>query len=238
MFGVGGAVFSNPGLRVLGAAPVIAIGSTLPSIVPSAVVGTIAYTRNRLVDWHVARLAGVSGILFAIAAARLTPLIPGDGHPQSIAIAGFLAFTGWRLLTASGHRQDDQKDGPRPSTAVTILTGAGAGAIAGFLGLGGGVVLVPAFVEVLGLSIKKAVATSLVVVGILAIPSAIVHWALGNINWRFALLVTVGVIPGSRLGSLITIGSAERTIRRLFGVFITILAVGYATAELVTLLRR
>jgi uncharacterized membrane protein YfcA len=47
LFGIGGAIISNPGLRALGAAPLVAVGTTLPSILPGAVSGTLHYRRPR-----------------------------------------------------------------------------------------------------------------------------------------------------------------------------------------------
>ena len=52
LFGVGGAMVSNPGVRALGAAPLVAVGTTLPSLLPGAVSGTIRYQREGLIDWQ------------------------------------------------------------------------------------------------------------------------------------------------------------------------------------------
>ena len=257
MFGVGGAVLSTPGIRLLGASPLIAIGSTLPSVLPSAAVGTVTYTRERLVEVRVALVAGGVGAAFAVAAARLTTAIPGDGHLQQIATAALLSFSSWRLVRSAHEERPDlarpaearpaeetiptelgREAAPRGFGAWTLaVTGAAAGSVSGLLGIGGGVILVPAFVEVLRLPIKRAVATSLVVVGILAVPGTITHAVLGNIDWRFALWLTVGVIPGARLGSGITVGARERTIRLFFGLFLLVLSIVYGLAEVLSLAR-
>src|SRR5439155_25646521 len=181
MFGVGGAVLSTPGIRVLGASPVIAIGSTIPSILPSAAVGTVSYTKEKLVDWDVALWAGVVGLLFSVGGALLTPVIPGGGHLQQVATAALLTFSAWRLLRAgdspalgdvpearpAGGLPAREAGAPKawPRPLVISLTGAGAGLVSGILGIGGGTVMVPAFTEILGLNLKRAVATSLVCVG-------------------------------------------------------------------------
>lgn len=52
MFGVGGAVISTPGIRALGATPLQGIGSTLPSIFPSSITGTLRYRREGFVLWR------------------------------------------------------------------------------------------------------------------------------------------------------------------------------------------
>ena len=69
------------------------------------------------------------------------------------------------------------------------VVGAVAGFVSGLLGVGGGIVMVPAFTAVLGMPLKRALGTSLVVIVVLAIPGTIVHWALGHIDWAiFAAL--------------------------------------------------
>jgi len=59
-FGVGGAVVSTPGIRALGATAFIAVGTTLPSILPSAAVGTARYLREQLIDWRWVASTGAS----------------------------------------------------------------------------------------------------------------------------------------------------------------------------------
>src|SRR5262249_7339312 len=62
MFGVGGAVVSTPAIRALGATPLEAVGSTLPSIVPSAVSGSLRYRREGLIVGRVARWTLAAGL--------------------------------------------------------------------------------------------------------------------------------------------------------------------------------
>src|SRR3954467_6126902 len=80
-FGVGGATVSTPGIRALGAGPLIAIGTTLPSILPSGISGTIRYLREeRLVRWRVVAWTVPTGIAAAIGGSLLSRAVPGNGH--------------------------------------------------------------------------------------------------------------------------------------------------------------
>ena len=67
--------------------------------------------------------------------------------------------------------------------------------LAGLLGVGGGVLLVPAYTGLLRLPPKRAVATSLVAVAIFSVPAMITHALLGHIDWAYALPLVIGVIP-------------------------------------------
>ena len=109
--------------------------------------------------------------------------------------------------------------------------GVVAGLLSGLLGIGGGVIMVPAFTELLGLPLKSAIATSLVCVGIFGVPATITHAVLGDIDWRLAALLTIGVIPGARVGASLTIRTAERRLRLAVGVFLGLVALVYFVTE-------
>jgi hypothetical protein len=120
-------------------------------------------------------------------------------------------------------------------TLPFIATGTLAGALSGLLGIGGGVVLVPVFSQWTGLPLKKAIATSLVCVGLFAIPGTITHAIEGDINWRFALLLCIGVVPGARIGSALALRAADHRLRLAVGIFLSVLAVIYGIGEILAL---
>ena len=111
-----------------------------------------------------------------------------------------------------------------------------AGALSGLLGIGGGVIMVPAFVQLARMEVKSAVATSLVCVGAFAIPGTITHALLGHIDWRVAIALIIGVIPGARIGAAIAIRSTDRRLRVTVASFLGLTAILYAAGELLALL--
>jgi uncharacterized membrane protein YfcA len=84
--------------------------------------------------------------------------------------------------------------------------------------------------------LKRALGTSLVVIAALVVPGTVVHWALGHIDWAIFGVLTLGVVPGARLGAHLAIGARERTLRRAVGAFLLAIAVLYGVDELVSLL--
>lgn len=116
-----------------------------------------------------------------------------------------------------------------------MLVGAGAGALAGLLGVGGGIVMVPAFTGLLKLPIKVAVGSSLVAVAIFSLPALITHAALGHIAWRFAVPLLIGVIPGAQVGARLSFASSDVLVRRLFGWSVLAMSVVYGASELLGL---
>ena len=105
----------------------------------------------------------------------------------------------------------------RQHTAVTTGVGSMAGLLSGLLGIGGGVVMVPAFRSLLDLPIKRAIATSLVCVGCFAVPGTLTHAANDDIDWSFAFWLAVGVVPGAALGARAAIRADDHRLRVVFG---------------------
>lgn len=246
MFGVGGAIITTPGIRALGATPIEAVGSTLPAILPGAVSGAWRYHRNGLVDWHIALPSGLLGSGFAVAGANLSDRV--NAHYLMLVTAALLLWTGignirrrfarTPALVASGAPAPDDEESlasPRPGWALVGVVGAGAGLLAGLLGIGGGLVLMPAYTTLLRIPAKRAVATSLVAVAMFSIPAMATHAWLGHINWAFALLLMAGVVPGAQLGAHFTMRGSDARLRLLMGLFFTAIALAYGGAELASL---
>ncbi|MEY2477052.1 MAG: uncharacterized protein QOG87_2367 [Actinomycetota bacterium] len=248
-FGVGGAVISTPAIRALGAPAALAVGTTLPSILPSAITGTLRYSREGLIEWRVVRWTAPVGVMAAVGGSLLSKVVPGDGHWLMVLTAALLGFTAYRMARqadepplvaaepdeiAAGHpRRDDRNDGP----GVLVAVGAVAGLLSGLLGVGGGIVMVPGFTEVARIPLKTAIATSLACVGIFAIPGTVTHAALGDIDWRFAFWLAVGVVPGARLGAAAAIRATNRRLRLAVAIFLGVVSVLYAGGELISLAR-
>src|SRR6266513_1846748 len=182
-FGVGGATISTPGIRALGASAFVAVGTTLPSIIPSAVSGTLRYMREGLVDWQVVRWAAPIGVAASILGSLLSHVVPGNGHWLMILTALLLGVTAWRMRRPPPRPAVEEAEADTDAAALgghahgfhrSPLAVAGVGAVAGtlsgLLGVGGGIVMVPGFNQFVGLRLKETIATSLVCVGILAIP--------------------------------------------------------------------
>lgn len=242
-FGVGGAVISTPGIRLLGVGPLLAIGTTLPAILPSALSGGLRYQAEGLIDWRAVALTVPSGLVAAVGGSLLSGLVPGGGHLLQLATAGLLGFSAWRVLARRGSppppdgpgEGDDHRDGERGGPLRLAAVGVGAGGLSGLLGLGGGLILVPGLNQVGRLSLRCSVATSLICAGAFAVPGAVTHGLLGNIDWRVALLLAVTVVPGARLGAAASLRLGDRRLATAVAVFLGLVAVVYAGGELVAL---
>ncbi len=238
VFGVGGAVISTPAILLLGATPLQAVGSTLPSIIPSSISGTLRYSRDGLVRRRVVLFTGLAGAAFAAAGAIASDRFPGHGHVQMVMTAALMAFTAHRTGTGGRVPATVNGDGTRTyNLRPTLLIGIGllAGLLSGFLGVGGGILMVPAFTALVGLDLKEAIGTSLACVGIIAIPGTLAHHLLGNVNWFYAVPLMVSAIPGARVGAHLTIKASDRHLRLVVAGVLGTISIGYGAAEIIAL---
>ena len=92
MFGIGGAIISTPAINWLGATPLAAVASTLPSIIPGATSGSLRYRREGLLNKRVILWTALSGVTASVSGALLSGKVPGDGHLLMLLTAGLVAF--------------------------------------------------------------------------------------------------------------------------------------------------
>lgn len=104
------------------------------------------------------------------------------------------------------------------------IIGLTVGVAAGYIGLGGGFLMVPLFLTILKVPMKNASATSLLAMCILAVPGVIRHIMLGNIDIWAGIAMSIGSIPGATIGARFVKYVPERTLRILFGFFLIFVA--------------
>ncbi len=232
LFGVGGGIVMTPGLTAFaGIAPILAVATPLPVILPTAAVGALTYHRAGEVDIRAATWISLTGSTASAVGALLTEVV--NARLLLVATAALLAWQSLQILRGRSRASTVEE---RPIPAWTLaMVGVAAGLLSGLLGIGGGLVIVPALAGMLGMPLKRALGTSLVAVVVLVIPGTIVHAALGNIDWAAALFLVLGSLPGARLGATVALGAKERTLRMMVGSFLAIVAVVYGVQQIVAM---
>lgn len=109
-----------------------------------------------------------------------------------------------------------------------LVIGFAAGFMSSLVGIGGGVVIVPALVIILGLSQKMAQGTSL---AMLSLPVAFIgaynYYKEGQVNWKMALILAATFVIGGYLGSKVVLGLDSNIIKKIFAIFMIVIAVKY-----------
>jgi uncharacterized membrane protein YfcA len=253
-FSMGGQVLMKPGIRLLGVSALDTVGTTVPMILPTVASATARYVREGFVDRDAVRWAAPGGMLAAVGGSLAAPHVPGRGHLLQVATASMMFVTAVRTARGSDPRPptaDEEPAGSLPSSSPAhagapialatpttrrprlLVVGTLAGALSGLLGVGGGVLMVPGFNQVLRMPLRVAIATSLVCAGVFAIPATITHALIGTIEWRTAMLLTLGAVPGAHVGAGMAIRASDRRLRVAVAVMIGIVAVTFATGELI-----
>ncbi|EMY81568.1 sulfite exporter TauE/SafE family protein [Psychroflexus gondwanensis] len=105
-----------------------------------------------------------------------------------------------------------------------VVIGLIAGFLSGILGVGGGVVMVPLMVLLLGFSQHQAQGTSLAVLAVpVTLAAAYNYYQDGSLNWRYALVMALMFVIGGYLGSKLAISLDEKVLKRIFGVVLVVL---------------
>lgn len=111
-------------------------------------------------------------------------------------------------------------------SALILMIGLGAGILVGLMGIGGGVVVVPALVYLLGMDQHVAQGTSLfMLLPPLGIGALIVYWKKGKVDLRAGIICAIGFLLGGWLGGHVAVGLSSRTLQTLFGAFLMLAAV-------------
>jgi uncharacterized membrane protein YfcA len=131
-------------------------------------------------------------------------------------------------------REDNALCQPQPAWKKAVV-GFSGGLVSGFLGVGGGLLLVPAYMLVLEMPMKECLGTSLASVAVIAIPGTVVHALLGHIDPWLALALAVLAIPGANMGAGWALKRKNQQLVRIFAVFLLTVALVFGLSELIRL---
>ncbi|WP_406411371.1 sulfite exporter TauE/SafE family protein [Streptomyces sp. NBC_01614] len=207
--GGGGSVLAVPALiYLLGFSPAAATTASLIIVTATSATALYAHAWDGNVVWKTGALFAAAGVVPAFLAGAAAEHLPAAVLTAAFAVIAALAAV--RMLRPS-HAEPPERI--RPATAAGA--GAGLGAVTGFLGVGGGFLAVPALVGALGLRMKQAVGTSLLVITVNSLAALTARaGADGDLRWEviapFTGAAILGAWDGKRLAAKITGASLQR----------------------------
>lgn len=216
--GSGGSIITLPVLVYAARVPShAAVGMSLVIVGTTAAVGSYLQSRAGGFDRRSAVIFAATGVAGAFGGARLTHLVSGDVLMRIFAVLMFLA--GWRMLGSDG-----LSAGPR-SCHVPRCAGAGLmlGALTGFLGVGGGFLIVPALVLFAGLDMKRAVPTSLAIIAFNSLGGLLGQLRYAEFNWVLTAGFLGSALAGMFGGTMIARNLSADHLRRGFAWAIILL---------------
>lgn len=223
--GVGGAVMSPVGVWLASVSP-----GWLVICVAAVVIGFSAFKMfKKAVKCAPAPRAGQAG------AARTAG--PNAAEPRAACASNATSSSSnaAESQTACAGAASAHSAAPKPVPDQPVLSrkqylqgaciGLVAGLASGYVGVGGGFIMVPLMLAVLDIPMSLASGTSLIAIMILAIPGVIEQGLLGNIDYLAGIAIVVGSIPGALVGARLVRVVPERQLRFIFGGFLLVAAV-------------
>jgi uncharacterized membrane protein YfcA len=203
-----------------------AAATSMGAISITATVGAISYGIQGHLHLSAAALLGIPAAFGVLAGTTLQQRVPLRG--LQLLFGAFIALIGIRLLAPQALPFHAIHDRPVWVYAVVTSIGLAGGVLAGLFGVGGGVIFVPTFVLLLGLTQIDAGATSLLAM----IPAGYLGtWRqsrYGNLNRRAAVTIGIASIAGVEAGIAIAERTPEATLRTVFGAFLILSAIQIA----------
>ncbi|MFF0388240.1 sulfite exporter TauE/SafE family protein [Kitasatospora sp. NPDC004615] len=222
--GGGGGVLAVPALvYLLGVAPAEAGTTSLVIVIATSVTALARHAGAGTIEWRTGFLFAAAGVLPAIGASALAHRIPQAVLTAAFAVLAALAAAAMLRGTRTARRApsaepaDAAGRGGRGGHPGTLAAGAGLGAVTGLLGVGGGFLAVPALVSVLRLPMRKAAATSLVVILVNSVVSLATRLTVSGMSLNLAVFgpfvgaAVLGAWDGKRLAAKISGTALQRT---------------------------
>jgi uncharacterized membrane protein YfcA len=222
LIGGGGSIITVPVLvYALGVDAHQAVAMSLAVVGATSLIGVLLHSRRGAVDLRTGALFGGSGIVGALGGSKLTYLVsPGA---LLLSFAALMLVTAVSMLLRRGKDQGASLP-HRGSAAKAVLAGLGVGVLTGFLGVGGGFLVVPALVFFGGLAMKDAIGTSLLVIAINCAAGLVAHLQYGGFDPRIAGLVTLLAAAGTLLGTALSHRTSPARLKTGFAVFVIAVA--------------
>jgi uncharacterized membrane protein YfcA len=215
LLGGGGSILAVPVLVYVARVEVhAAIGMSLAIVGATALVGGLVHARAGRVDLRAGALFGATGMLAAPLGAAATHLVA----PRVLLLlfAALMLGVGMLMLLGRG----GGRAGERPHPIAAPLAGLGTGALTGFLGIGGGFLIVPALTLLARLPMPAAVGTSLLVIAANSAAGLASHLGRGEMPLRLTAALTLCAVTGALGGVRLSSGIDPVRLRRSFAVFV------------------
>lgn len=222
LFGLGGGFLIVPTLNLLGVDMHRAVGTSSAAVVFTSLSSAIAYSRQKRIHYKAGLLLAPTAVIGAYIGAWLTGFISASHLKVMFGLALIVvAMRIYRKKTAEP--SEVRLEEVRVNYKLVPFGGFFAGIASGLLGVGGGIINVP-FLTYLGLPIHYAVATSSFAIVFTAMAGALKHYAMGNVELHWLVLLVPGLIVGAQLGARIAKRTRASSLKKVFTIVMALLA--------------
>lgn len=225
LIGGGGSIITVPVLvYVLGVEAHDAVRISLAVVGGTSLVGAFLHNRRGNLEFKTGIIFGVSGIVGALAGSPLTKLLSPGALMMTFALLMLVVAVLMIKRASAGKAEINELTGDL-NIWKALLAGFGVGVMTGFLGVGGGFLIVPALVMFGGLGMKKAVGTSLLIICLNCVAGFVGHASQNHFDWKLTALVTFLAVSGAIAGTLLSQKIEAKKLQKGFAVFVLTVAV-------------
>ncbi len=232
LLGSGGSIITLPVLVYVAGIPAQqAVGMSLVIVGGTSALGTLLNLRQRALDLRAAAFFSVSGMAGAFVGSKFTHLVSA---PVLLLLFGALMLmTGTRML-------QDRETGLKPQQCRPmhcLATGVAVGLVTGFLGVGGGFLILPALVLFAGLEMKPAIGTSLAIIAVNCFGGLVGQLRYVSFDWWLTLGFLLAAMAGMLAAASLATKLSASILRRGFAWCVVLLGVALVARNLVILVR-
>lgn len=211
LLGSGGSIITLPVLVYVAGIPAhAAVGMSLVVVGGTSIVGSLLNARRGSFDWKAGAFFAVSGMVGAFVGAKFTHLVS--------ALVLLLLFGALMLVVGARLLLKNEADTQPQRCRLWRCLGAGVavGILTGFLGVGGGFLILPALVLFAGLEMKRAIGTSLAIIAVNCLGGLVGQLRYVNLNWPLTLAFLAAAVVGMFAGTALTNRLSAAALRRGF----------------------
>jgi uncharacterized protein len=245
LIGGGGSILTVPILvYLMSKEPVLATGYSLFVVGSTALVGALNYWRKDLVEVKTGLVFALPSVAAVFTTRKfVVPAIPkelfsiGDftmtkNMGMMVLFALIMLGSAYSMLKKNKGEEQEENEEESPNYFIVMLQGLLIGALTGMVGAGGGFLIVPALVLLVGLPMKKAVATSLLVIAINSLLGFLGDVTEQKIEWGFLLSFASLAIGGIFIGIFLSRFVSGEKLKKGFGWFVALMGIFILVKEL------
>lgn len=220
------AVISPMLITFLGMDPYMAVGIALSSDVLASAVSAYTYGKNKNLDIKNGLIMMVTVLLFTIVGSYVSSLVPSTTMGNFSVFMTFLLGIKFILRPVMTTKEAMAQVPAKKRAIQSVICGVMIGFICGFIGAGGGMMMLLILTSVLGYELKTAVGTSVFIMTFTALTGAVSHFAIGGTpDWTVWILCVVFTFLWARIAAVFANKATPKTLNRATGVILVVLGV-------------
>lgn len=220
------AVISPMLITFLGMDPYLAVGIALSSDVLASAVSAYTYAKNKNIDIKNGLIMMGSVLAFTVVGSYVSSLVPSATMGNFSVFMTFLLGIKFIVRPVMTTKEAMQGVSAKKRAIQSLVCGMMIGFICGFVGAGGGMMMLLILTSVLGYELKTAVGTSVFIMAFTAFTGAASHFAIGGMpDWTVWSLCVVFTLIWARIAALFANKATPKTLNRVTGVILVVLGI-------------